>query len=222
MAAPPAGCCRRRPSPGRGCSGGRCSSRPSCTTTPASGRGRSAPGGRPACQTPSPPTLDLDARDRAAAGPGLAADGVPAGREHRAGRGFGDPRADAHDGDRLVRAVGPLEHVVAGLELADVRLEQHVDARQPLHRRDRVPVRHDQPEGRSVIGRQRLAVHRVRDQDLGGRVDRRSSGRERSKPRLLGIGLRQHRLQQVRPVVGALETDLDAGRRAGPPAPGRR
>ena len=49
------------------------------------------------------------------------------------------------------RTVRPLVHVVAGLELAGERLGQDVDAREPLDRRDGVPVRHDQSERGAVV-----------------------------------------------------------------------
>ena len=41
--------------------------------------------------------------------------------------------------------IGPLIHVVAGFELSDERLAEHLDALQPLDRGNAVPVRHDQP-----------------------------------------------------------------------------
>ncbi len=107
--------------------------------------------------------------------------------------------------DGLVRAIGPLVHVVAGLELADVRLGQDVDPLQPLHGRDGVPVGHDEPEGRAVVGAQRLAVHLVGDQDLGcriGGVGERSG--TRTKVRSAVSVLREDRLEVVGAVVGAL------------------
>ncbi len=51
-----------------------------------------------------------------------------------------------------MRTIGPLEHVVAGLELARVPLGEDVDPFEPLHGRDGVPVRHDEAEGRPVVG----------------------------------------------------------------------
>ena len=125
-------------------------------------------------------------------------------------RGIGDPRADAHEADGLVRSVGPLVHVVAGLKLAAVRLGQHVDSRQPLHGRDGVPVRDDESERRSVVETQWLGVHHVGDQDLGrgiGCVGERQSVFE---GQVVRVGLREYRLHLVRAVVGALEPDVDA------------
>src|SRR4051794_9253251 len=99
-----------------------------------------------------PGEADLDLRDRAGAGPRLAAHDLGAGRDHRAGGRMRDTGADAHEGDALGRAVGPLVHVVAGLELAGERLGQDVDVLEPLDRGDGIPVRNDQAEGRAVVG----------------------------------------------------------------------
>jgi hypothetical protein len=44
------------------------------------------------------------------------------------------------------------KHVVAGLELPDSGLDEDVDVRQPFHGGDAVPVGHDEPEGRAVVG----------------------------------------------------------------------
>jgi hypothetical protein len=41
---------------------------------------------------------------------------------------------------------------VAGLELPDLGLDEDVDVRQPSHGGDAVPVGHDEPEGRAVVG----------------------------------------------------------------------
>ena len=47
----------------------------------------------------------------------------------------------------LVGPVGPLVDVVAGLELSGVGLGEDVDALEPLHGGDGVPVGHDQRKG---------------------------------------------------------------------------
>src|SRR5215218_10698041 len=94
---------------------------------------------------------DLDLRHRSGARPGLSAHGVDAGGDGRAASGIGDPGAYAHDGDTLRRTIGPLVHVVARLELADVRLGQDVDVLQPFHGGDAVPVGHDEPERRAMV-----------------------------------------------------------------------
>src|SRR5207247_5706009 len=84
-----------------------------------------------------------------------------------AGSRVDDASAYAHEGHGFVGTIGPFVDVVAGLKLADVRLGQDVDPFQPLHGCNREPVGHDQPEGSSVVGAERLTVHLVGDQDLG-------------------------------------------------------
>ena len=109
-----------------------------------------------------------------------------------------------------MRSVGPLVHVVAGLELAAVRLGQDVDPLQPLHGRDGVPVRDDQSERGSVVETQWLAVHLVGDQDLRRRIGCVGERQGAYEGQVVLVGLREHRLEVVRAVVGALEADLDA------------
>ena len=73
---------------------------------------------------------------------------------------------------------------------------EHLDALQPFDRCDAVPVRHDQPHGRAVIGVERFAVHLVGDQDLGQRdrqharasTSARSRGRRHRCPSARGRG----------------------------------
>ena len=142
--------------------------------------------------------------------PGLPADRVGAERKDR-GRGrVGDARADAHPRDGLVRTVRPLVHVVPGLELAGVGLGEDVDPLEPLHRGDGVPVGYDEPERGAVIGSQRFAVHLVGEQDVRGRVGRLGQRQRTHEGQVVLVGLREDRLQVVRPVVGALEPDVDA------------
>src|SRR5215204_7264993 len=102
---------------------------------------------------------DVDPRYGSGSRPGLAAHSVCAATDGRPRSGICDPRTHAHEPDGLVRSVGPLVHVVAGLKLAAVRLGQHGDSLQPLHGRDGVPVRDDESEGGSVVETQWLAVH---------------------------------------------------------------
>ena len=68
-----------------------------------------------------------------------------------AGSVIGAPHS--HDGDGLVGAIGPLVDVVAGLELADVGLGEHVDAVEPFDGGDGEPVRDDEAEGAPWSGR---------------------------------------------------------------------
>ena len=107
-------------------------------------------------------------------------------------------------------SVWPLVDVVAGLELAGVRLGQDVDPLQPLHGGDGVPVGHDQPERGAVVGDERLAVHLVGDQDLGRRIGCVGEWERALEAQVGSVGLWRARVEVVGPVVGAVEADFDA------------
>ena len=109
--------------------------------------------------------------------------------------------------------VGPLVDVVTGLELAGVGLGQDVEALEPLHGRDGVPVRDDQAERGAVVASERLPVHLVGDKDPRAGSVAVPSGRERVKREVVLVGLGQDRLQVVGPVVGAPGEQLDPVRR---------
>ena len=164
--------CRPRRSPGRGGCAFRRRSPPSRTTSPATGRGLWAGWSCAACQSPSPVRLTSTRVTGPVPDQALPRTVCVPGLSDRPVSGVGDARPHAHEADGLVRPVGPLVHVVARLELAGEALGQDVDALQPLHRRDGVPVGHDEPEGGAVVGTQRLAVHLVGDQDLRRRIGR--------------------------------------------------
>ena len=153
---------------------------------------------------------DFDACHGPGSRPGLAAYRARARAQRRAGGRGGDARAHAHQVDGLGGAVGPLVHVVPGLELAGVRLGQDVDPLEPFHRGDGVPVGHDDPEGRSVVGTQRLAVHLVGDQDLRGRIGGVCERQGADEGQVVLVGVGEHGVEVVRAVVGALEAHVDA------------
>src|SRR4051794_12058157 len=91
------------------------------------------PGGgstRAGCQSPSPVRLTSTWVTGPVPGPRLAAHRVRSPVNHRTGCGSGDPRAHAHQADRLRLPIGPVVHVVARLELADEGLGEHLDALQ--------------------------------------------------------------------------------------------
>ena len=134
-------------------------------------RGLSAePGGAPA---PAAVDAHVDPFDRAEPRPGASAQ--VAGTDFQqpiAGREVGDPgrdhqRAREHPRDRLPRVVGRLaEAIAAGLLVALEGLVEDGDPIEPLDAGHPVPAGHDQAQREAVLGRQRLAVHRVGDQHL--------------------------------------------------------
>ena len=70
----------------------------------------------------------------------------------------------------------PVDHV---LEPAGGRRRTHLDALQPLHAACADVARHDHPQGRAMIGVQRLAVHLPGEQHLlGQRLVQRNRARE--------------------------------------------
>ena len=73
-----------------------------------------------------------------------------------------------------------------------------------------------------MVGVQRLAVHLVGDQDLRRRIGCVGEGERAHEAQVGLVGLRQHRLEVIRAVVGAVEADLDAVRCRAAPARGRR
>ena len=178
------------------------------------------------CQSPSPVKLTWTSVTGPVPDHAFPRTVYSAGGDRRAGGGVGDAGADAHQGDAFVLSIRPFVDVVAGLKLAHVRFGQDVDPLQPFHGGDGVPVGHDQPEGGSVVGGQRLAVHLVGDQDLCRRIGCVGEGERAHEAQVGLVGLRKHRLEVIRAVVGALEADLDAvrcraGRAPGPRAGGR-
>src|SRR5205807_7358091 len=89
---------------------------------------------------------DVNVCHRTGARPRLSTHGVRSGGDGRAGKRIGDAGAHAYQGDGFVRSIRPLVYVMAGLELADVRLRRDIDPFQPFHRRDAVPAGHDEPK----------------------------------------------------------------------------
>jgi hypothetical protein len=59
------------------------------------------------------------------------------------------------------------------------------------------PVGHDEPEGRAVVGVERLAVHLVGDQDLGFRMGCVGEGQGPHEGQVGPVGVRKHWLEQV-------------------------
>ena len=115
----------------------------------------------------------------AVAGPGAARQGGRAGLDVAGPRhevrhaGRDHQRARQHARDRLaglaVRSVDPVPHRVL---VAVERLLEDGDPRQPLHVLHPVPAGHHQPQREAVLGRQRSAVHLVREQRVAGLADR--------------------------------------------------
>ena len=66
------------------------------------------------------------------------------------------------------------------------------------------------PEGRAVVGTQRLAVHLVGDQDLRGRVGGVGERQGADERQVVLVGVREHGVEVVGAVVGALEAHVDA------------
>jgi len=153
--------------------------------------------------------------------PGFAANGVRAATENRPRSGIGDSRAHAHEADGLVRPVGPLVDVVARLELAGEPLGQDVDALQPLHRRDGVPLGNDQPEGApwSAPSGAPFISYAIRISAAGSAPWDGGSARTKVRSSLSVSGSTGWRWYA--PVVGAFESDVDVfgGREASGPNP---
>ena len=61
-----------------------------------------------------------------------------------------------------------------------------------------------------MVGTQRLAVHLVGDQDLGRRIGCVGERQSADEGQVVLVGVREHRVEVVRAVVGALEADVDA------------
>src|SRR5262249_20056864 len=87
---------------------------------------------------PRPACVDMCHRPRAR--PRFPPHGIGADPDDGAGSGVGDAGAHAHGDDGVVWPVGPLVHVMADLELAGVVLGENLDAGEPFHRCDAVPV----------------------------------------------------------------------------------
>src|SRR3954470_1068884 len=148
---------------------------------------------------------ELDPPDRAAARPRAPGDrrasaghaAQPREELGDAGRGHERPRPLAGDrvaGVVVVALVGVEDGLLDALEgLRDGR-----DRPQPLHRRHAVPVGHHEPQRVPVRRRERLSVHRVREEGVAGQ---RVGDRQAALVVVLDA--------LVEPAVGAGEDDLD-------------
>src|SRR2546428_514420 len=112
---------------------------------------------------PRAATIDaeLDAQHRRLAGPGVATHDLAATHEDVAVLRRRDDGPRRHRSERT-----PVDDVAIALEETAERPSQERQTREPFHGRHPVPARNDQPQGRTVLARKRLAVHLVGQQGV--------------------------------------------------------
>src|SRR2546428_5007680 len=104
---------------------------------------------------------ELDAQHRSLAGPGVATHDLAATHEDVAVLRRRDDGPRRHRSERT-----PVDDVAIALEETAERPSQERQTREPFHGRHPVPARNDQPQGRTVLARKRLAVHLVGQQGV--------------------------------------------------------